>query len=89
MTIENRAFLRTTSAALVEMRHASFGSITVRARDLSDGGISVNIGHHISPPEGTVLDVIIRRHSGIINQNPVKMQVMHVQAGGIVGLKFV
>ena len=89
MTIENRAFMRTTSSALVEMRHASFGSMTVRARDLSDGGISVDMRQHIVPPVGTILDVIIRRHTGVINAEPVKMELRHVQSSGIVGLKFV
>lgn len=89
MTIENRAFLRTSSSAVVEMQHPSFGLISVNARDLSDGGISVHMGQHISPPVGTILDVTIKRHTGAINMEPVKMQVMHTQASGAVGLKFV
>lgn len=89
MTIENRAFRRLSSAASVEMSHASFGSITVKAKDLSDGGISVNLGQHILPPIGTKLSVIIRRHSGAINQDPIMMEVRHVQPGGVVGLKFI
>ena len=71
------------------MRHASFGSISVRAKDLSDGGISVIMGQHICPPIGTRLHVIIRRHTGVINSEPVLMEVRHVQPGGIVGLKFI
>ncbi|NRB40979.1 MAG: PilZ domain-containing protein [Pseudomonadales bacterium] len=89
MSIENRAFMRNTSSALVEMRHASFGSMTVRARDLSDGGISVDLRQHIAPPVGTILDVIISRHTGALNVEPVKMEVRHIQSSGLVGLKFV
>ena len=89
MTIENRAYIRTTSSALVEMRHASFGSFTVRAKDLSDGGISVDMRQHIIPPVGTILDVVISRHTGVINAEPVKMEVRHIQSSGIVGLRFV
>ena len=89
MSIENRAFMRTTSSAVVEMCHSSFGSMTVQAKDLSDGGISVDLRQHVVPPIGTQLDVIIRRHSGIINIEPVKMEVRHIQPSGIVGLKFV
>ncbi len=89
MVNENRAFIRNSSSAVVEMRHASFGSISVRAKDLSDGGISVIMGQHICPPIGTRLHVIIRRHTGVINSEPVLMEVRHVQPGGIVGLKFI
>ena len=69
--------------------HPGFGRITVRARDLSDGGISVVMGSHVCPPVGTVVDVIIKRHTGVLNAEPVAMQVRHVQADGVVGLAFV
>ena len=89
MSIEKRCFLRTQSDAQVQMMHPSFGMITVKARDLSDDGICVDMGNHIAPPVGTLLDVIIKRHTGTLNHEPVKMQVRHVQASGLVGLQFV
>lgn len=87
--IEHRQYLRTPSDALVVITHPGFGSVTVKARDLSDGGLSVDMGHHPRPPVGTVVQVLIKRHTGAINALPVNMQVKHVQLNGIVGLAFV
>lgn len=84
-----RKYLRTPLDAIVEMSHPSVGTIVTRAHDLSDGGISVDMRNNICPPTGTVLDVIIKRHTGTINSAPVKMQVCHVQPNGIAGLAFV
>ena len=89
MTIENRRGMRTSSDAIVVMSHPSFGTITVKARDLSDGGISVDVGHHVAPPIGTVVDVIIKRHKGALNLLPIPMIVRHIQVNGIIGLAFV
>ena len=89
MDRENRRALRTSSDALVTMSHPSFGTITVKARDLSDGGIAVDVSHHISPPVGTVVDVIIKRHKGALNVTPIPMIVKHIEQGGIVGLAFI
>ena len=83
-----RRYMRHQSDASVVMSHQAFGSITVKARDLSDGGICVEMGHHSAPPVGTVVDVVIKRHTGALNSNPVSMIVRHVQPGGIVGLQF-
>lgn len=88
MAIENRRYLRTASDAQVQMTHPAFGTITVKACDLSDGGVSVLMGIHVSPPVGTVVNVIIKRHKGALNANPVPMEVRHVEPGGIVGLRF-
>lgn len=88
MHIDNRNYLRTASDAHVVMSHPGFGTVTVKARDVSDGGISVMMGIHVSPPVGTVVDVIIKRYKGALNADPVRMEVRHVQPGGIVGLRF-
>ena len=85
---ENRRDLRTASDAIVVMSHPGFGTVTVKARDLSDGGIAVDMGHHVCPPVGTVVDVIIKRHKGALNASPIPMVVKHVQPGGLVGLAF-
>lgn len=88
MDIEHRKYLRTASDAQVQMTHPAFGTVTVKARDLSDGGVSVLMGIHVSPPVGTVVNVIIKRHKGALNASPVPMEVRHVEPGGIVGLRF-
>ena len=90
MMENRRQFLRTASDALVEMSHPGFGTVTVRARDLSEGGLSVDMGNHLIPPVGTVVKVIIKRHTGIINSEPVDMQVRYIQQEGRrVGLMFI
>lgn len=85
---DKRRFVRTPSGALVEMQHPVLGLIEVKARDLSDGGISVLMGSFPPPPLGLVLMVRIKRYTGVINQEPVPMRVVHHQTG-CVGLSFV
>lgn len=80
--------MRTSSDAQVLMSHPGFGTINVKARDVSDGGISVVMGSNVSPPVGTIVNVIIKRHTGALNAEPIPMEVMHIQPGGIVGLSF-
>ncbi len=85
---EQRRFERSSSAAMVEVSHPSFGMIELKARDLSDGGIFVFLGNHIAPPVGTVVKTVIKRHTGVINAEPIDMRVVHHQGGGM-GLMFV
>lgn len=89
--MENRRqSLRVASDMLVEMSHPSFGAISVRATDLSDGGLAVMMGVHIPPPVGTEVKILIKRHKGIINSDPVNMKVMHIgENGKRVGLMFI
>lgn len=84
-----RQYMRTASDAVVEITHPTIGVLTVRAKDLSDGGISVDMSNHVVPPLGTEFSVIIKRHTGAINAEPVKMKVMHAESEGLVGLMFV
>lgn len=84
-----RQYMRTASDAVVEIKHPTIGAMTVKAKDLSDGGISIDMGSHVIPPLGTEFSVIIKRHTGAINAEPVKMKVMHTEANGLVGLMFV
>jgi hypothetical protein len=86
--IEQRKFERSSSAALCEVTHPSFGTIELKVKDLSDGGVFVFMGNHIAPPIGTVVKVRIKRYSGVINDEPVDMRVVHHQAGGL-GLMFI
>lgn len=84
---EQRHYVRRPSGALVEMHHPSFGTIEVKARDLSDGGVFALMGNYQAPPVGTTVMVRIKRYTGVINQEPVPMRVVHKQAGGV-GLAF-
>ena len=85
---EQRKYMRSTSAALVEISHPSFAAMELKAKDLSEGGIFVFLGNHMAPPVGTVVKARIKRHTGVINEQPVDMQVVHHNGGGM-GLKFV
>lgn len=85
---DQRHFVRMPSSALVEMQHPNLGLIEVKARDLSDGGICVSMGNFPAPPMGLVVMVRIKRYTGVINQQPVPMRVVHHQLGSV-GLAFV
>ena len=85
---EQRKYVRVECSAMVEISHPSFGQAEFRARDLSDGGVFVNLGIHPPIPIGTVLQTKIKRHTGVINAEPVEMQVIHHNSGGM-GLMFV
>ncbi|CAA0117719.1 Uncharacterised protein [BD1-7 clade bacterium] len=87
MNHDNRLHRRSGLAANVILRHPGFGELNLKAHDISDGGISVKLGNHIAPPVGTLVDVIIKSHTGPINAEPVKMEVRHA-SHGIIGLKF-
>lgn len=85
---EHRRFDRSGSEAIVELHHPTLGTVEVRARNLSAGGIFVLLGTQPAPPVGTLLQVRIKRHTGLINADPVAMRVVHHQSGGM-GLAFV
>jgi hypothetical protein len=85
---EQRRYMRTSSEALVEITHPSIGIMELKAKDLSDGGLFVFLGSHIGPPVGTVVKARIKRHTGLINVDPVDMQVVHHLSGGM-GLMFI
>ena len=84
---EQRRYERSGSQALVEISHPSFPPMELRARDLSDGGIFVYLGNHIAPPVGTVVKARLKRHTGLLNEQPVDMRVVHHSNGGM-GLMF-
>ena len=79
---------RSSDAVRVDLFHNAFGHVMVTARDVSDGGISVDMGNNVPPPTGTIVQVKMRRLVGAINEEPVEMEVVHV-SGKDVGLKFV
>jgi hypothetical protein len=86
--IERRLFERTTTSVRVEMTNPSFGTIVGFAKDISDGGAQVQIENQICPPLGTEVMVRFKKSVGPINNEPVKMKVMH-QFRNTVGLMFV
>lgn len=88
MENERRRFERKPTSIRVEIMHPTFGTIVGFARDISDGGASVLIENYQIPPLGTLVDVKFKRMVGAINEDPVKMQIVH-QHRKLVGLMFV
>lgn len=86
--LERRKFERTPTAIRVEMHHPAFGTIVGFARDISDGGAQVTIENHPTPPVGTEVMVKFKKMVGRINEEPVKMKVMHAHRNSV-GLMFV
>ena len=86
--IERRLFERTTTSVRVEMTNPGFGTIIGFAKDISDGGAQVQVDNQICPPVGTEVMVRFKKSIGPINNEPVKMKVMH-QFRNTVGLMFV
>ena len=57
-------------------------------QDISDGGASVKIESQAIPPVGTEVNVRFIKVAGTVNEEPVKMKIMHHQRN-IIGLAFV
>lgn len=86
-THDLRQFERSPCSFQVVIRHDSIGILHGFARDISEGGIFVQLQNVILPPVGTILDVTIKRYTGTINAESVPMCVVHHTGGGI-GLSF-
>jgi len=84
---ERRRFERRPTSIRVEITHEAFGKLIGYARDISDGGASVLLEGEIRPPVGTVVNVVFRKVSGAINEEPVAMKIMH-QNRNLLGLMF-
>lgn len=86
--IERRQYERVSARVRVEMTHPAIGTIVGFTRDISDGGAQVQVDNHSCPPVGTELQVRFKKNIGPINQEPVRMRVVHQQRNNI-GLMFV
>lgn len=85
--IDRRQHERTSTSIRVEMTHPSFGTIVGFTQDISDGGARVLIENQPRPPVGTVVMVRFKKMVGAINDEPVRMRVMH-QLRNTLGLMF-
>lgn len=85
---EQRRYSRTASAVMVEISHPSLGTYQLKAKDLSEGGAYVFLGNYPAIPVGTDIKVRIKRHTGVLNIEPVTMRVVRHQRDGM-GLMFV
>ena len=85
---KNRRYPRVASDAQLEIQHPALGVISLKAKNASKGGFFALRGVHTLPPVGTEVRVKIKRHTGMLNTEPVQMRVAHVSAEGI-GLEFI
>lgn len=84
---ERRRSERKSTSIRVEITHPSIGSIIGSTQDISDGGALVKIDNYPLPPLGTEVMVRFIKMVGTVNEEPVKMKVMHQQRN-TVGLMF-
>lgn len=85
---EKRQYARQSIHATATISHPHF-SMSVKVVDISSGGIAVDMSHYTHPPIGTLVNVVIKRLTGVISTEPHNMRVAHTQANGLVGLAFV
>jgi PilZ domain len=85
---ERRVFERTSTSVRVEMSHPSFGTIIGFAKDISDGGAQVQLENQLCPPVGTEVMVRFKKAIGSINNEPVRMRIVH-QLRNNIGLMFI
>ena len=84
---ERRRFERRPTSIRVEISHKAFGIIVGYCRDISDGGASVMLESELRPPVGTNVNVIFKKVSGQVNDEPVEMKIVH-QHRNLIGLMF-
>jgi len=82
MDDERRAHPRTPYECLIKVSHESIGTVVVKTRDISDGGMFVITENIEIPPVGTIVDGQVQ------DGRPIKMKVVRIVDEGI-GLKFV
>lgn len=85
--VERRHHRRKPLQATVILRHPALGELKTRAIDMSDGGLFVDTGCQLGPPVGSVVQVMITRLSGPLNEYPISMEVIHRRDSSL-GLKF-
>ncbi len=84
---ERRRFERRPTSIRVEITHDAFGKIIGYAKDISDGGASVMLEGELRPPVGTTVNVVFKKVSGQVNEEPVEMKIVH-QHRNLFGLMF-
>ncbi|MGN0920815.1 MAG: PilZ domain-containing protein [Cellvibrio sp.] len=86
--LDRRKFERTTTAIRVEIYHPSFGTYVGTSKDISAGGVQVQLDADVYPPMGAELMVRFKKTVGAINEEAVPMRVVH-QFRNTLGLAFI
>ena len=78
---EKRRHVRTTVSASVKLMHPSFGSLRLKTRDVSHGGLFIMTGGEVDLPLGTQVSV---QALGMIEEAPVvQAKIVRIESQGI------
>ena len=78
---EKRQHIRTTVSASVKLMHPSFGSLKVKTRDMSHGGLFIMTGSELDLPIGTEISV---QALDMFEEAPiVKAKIVRIESQGI------
>ena len=84
---DKRNYPRTPLVTRLRLTHDSFGTVVVKTRDISQGGVYLVTEELPIPPVGTILQGQIQDDYG--EERPVvKMEVVRLEPTGV-GLRFV
>ena len=78
----------TAHQIVAEIKNAEYGEVVALGHSLTDQGLIVDFGINPGPPIGTVVEVIIKRHTGAINKHAVTMLVAQLHPDGEYELVF-
>lgn len=85
MSHEKRRHVRTPFVCRIKITHESVGELTVKTRDISDGGVFVVLEPEQIPPVGTIVTGQVQ---GLLDDAPVlQMEVVRMEPSGV-GLRF-
>lgn len=85
MAHDKRKHVRTPFVCRIKITHETVGELTVKTRDISDGGVFVVLEPEQIPPIGTVVKGQVQ---GLLDDAPVlEMEVVRMEPSGV-GLRF-
>lgn len=78
----------TAKQLVVIIKNSDYGEIKLQGHSLTDSGVIVDFSLHVAPPIGTVMEVVIKRHTGVLNKKSVPMQLIAEHPDGDFELVF-
>ena len=79
--VEKRQHIRTTVSAGVKLMHPSFGSMLIKTRDMSNGGLFLFTPAPVDLPIGT--EVSIQAQDMMVEAPIIKGRIIRVEPAGI------
>ncbi len=85
MAHDKRKHVRTPFVCRIKITHETVGDLTVKTRDISDGGVFVILEPEQIPPIGTIVKGQVQ---GLLDDAPIlEMEVVRMEPSGV-GLRF-